>query len=472
MITDRIKALFNFIDFLHSNIENFMQYDEVVNELHLLAEQLSNYRAKSNFKEKLKYDEAQSKIAQKFDIIDKNIIQIIKSKVIEFNICDWNETNTLWNNNITDITDLTENFSEDDIEIIISNKNKYLEYRTVTKGEVFFGTGFFFSDLDQILKVLFDFFKESKINEFEAFETKTIQVNNIKEAVSLLNSKKDKPQRTKYNLFTFFEDLKNDWEFIQLNERLNTDAGIQTDLGIKLKDGTTANVYSAGMWYILTKDEYKNEGFVDAYCKGFEDGKQFINEKINKALNGFYKSSTKEYINELHYAYFFNAENYNLGYKNNACSYPINFYIDNIEKIGFAAGVVSTIDTMAKESPILFDGFYEVETDQPEAKKTKKTLLEFIHNIEDKEAFVQDLIKLFPTEIGKSIKAIIDILNNEKIIIYGTKEFKQLFEELTSCFGRDLGTYQSVQNVKTVDAETTNIVCKKLNPLIIKHKTI
>jgi hypothetical protein len=172
--------------------------------------------------------------------------------------------------------------------------------------------------------------------------------------------------KKKYNLLAFFEDLKNDLEFIKLNERFKSDAGIQTNLSIKLKDATIANVYSVGMWYILTNDEFASECFIDAYAKGFEDGKQFITEKTNKALKGFYASCTKEYIEELHYAYFFNAENYILGYKNGACHYPITFDIYGIEKIGFSAGVVSTIDLMVKENPILFDGFYDVDIDQPQ----------------------------------------------------------------------------------------------------------
>ena len=199
--------------------------------------------------------------------------------------------------------------------------------------------------------------------------------------------------KTKYNLSTFFENLKNDWKYIQLNERLNTDAGIQTNLRIKPKDGKTANVYSAGMWYILTNDEFANEGFIDAYCKGFEDGKQFITNKTNNALNGFYKSCTKEYTNELQYAYFFNAENYILGYKNGACGVPINFYIDSIESIGFSAGVVTTIDLMAKENPILFDGFYDVDTEAPQQLKT----------VNPDEVLKNEFKMIFKNDIGFTI---------------------------------------------------------------------
>ena len=188
MINDRIKALFNFIEFLYSNTENFKQYDEIINELYLLDIQRNNFRAKSNFTEKLKYDEIQTEIKDKFNIIQKNIIIPIKSKATELNVCNF-ENEPLFNfyGVETEIHNLKENFSNDDLAVINNYKNKYLEYRTKTKGEAFFSLGFFFSDLDKILKNFFDFFKESNENEFEAFETKIIQVNDISEAITIFN---------------------------------------------------------------------------------------------------------------------------------------------------------------------------------------------------------------------------------------------------------------------------------------------
>lgn len=175
--------------------------------------------------------------------------------------------------------------------------------------------------------------------------------------------------KTKYNLFPFFEKLNNDWNYIQLKERFNNDTGFGINLEIKLKDGTRANVYSAGLWHILTNDEFANEGFITAYTKGFQNGKEFIENKTKKALNGFYSSCTNKYIGELHYAYFFKAENYISGYKNGACGVPTTFYIDSIENIGFASGIVFAIDLMVKESPVLFDGFYDEDPDQPQQNK-------------------------------------------------------------------------------------------------------
>lgn len=190
MITPKIKALFQFIDYLHSNIDNFKQYDEVINELHLLNKERQKVSSKNTFKDKLKYDEVQEQIAGKFKVIQENIIQPIKAKATELNICNLNDpailSETLWNWNITEILELKENFSKEDLPEIFSHKNKYLDYRTATKGEAYF-LPIFFDSLDEILKELFDFFKETEQNEFESFEAKTVHVNNLNQVAELIS---------------------------------------------------------------------------------------------------------------------------------------------------------------------------------------------------------------------------------------------------------------------------------------------
>lgn len=183
MITDRIKALFQFIEFLHSNIANFKQYDEVLDRLHLLGEERNKVRPRNNFAEKLRYDEIQLEINEVFPIIQEKIIQPILAKAAELNICDPNKTETLWNWNISEIHNLKENFKREDLPEILNHKRKYLEFRKETNSTYFLG--FFFGDLDEILKQLFDFFKESDKNEFESFEEKAIKANNIQEAGKL-----------------------------------------------------------------------------------------------------------------------------------------------------------------------------------------------------------------------------------------------------------------------------------------------
>jgi len=184
MITPKIKALFQFIEYLHSNIDNFNLNNDLIKELEQLDEERQKVSSKKTFKEKLKYDEVQAEIETKFKILQGNTANLIKAKAKELNVCNFdNEPNYSFNGIETDIRQLKENFSKDDLPVIFSHKNKYLEYRTKTKGEAFFGLGFFFDDLDQVLKELFNYFNETEQNEFEAFETKAIPVNSIVEAI-------------------------------------------------------------------------------------------------------------------------------------------------------------------------------------------------------------------------------------------------------------------------------------------------
>lgn len=186
MITDRITALFKFIEFLHSNSKNFTQYNENVNELQTLLLERSKLSPSKNFKDKLMYDEMQLILEGKFKILEENIIQLIQAKATELNICDLKKPETLWNWNIGDICSLKEHFNQYDLSEIFIHKSKYLEYRTVTSFTYF--QDLFFRHLDGILKELFSYFEEPDQNEFEVFENKAIQVNDISEAFNLLKN--------------------------------------------------------------------------------------------------------------------------------------------------------------------------------------------------------------------------------------------------------------------------------------------
>lgn len=181
MLTDRINAIFRLIEFLHSNIERFKKFDAVMDDLNLLVQRRNQLSPRKNFSDKLEYDEVQAELKQKADVIIENITKVISGKALELNICDINRTETLWNWNISEIHNLRENFKKDDVPTILLHKTKYLEFRITTNHTYF--NDIFFSDLDEILKELFDFFKEGAGNEFEVFETKTIPVNSIREAV-------------------------------------------------------------------------------------------------------------------------------------------------------------------------------------------------------------------------------------------------------------------------------------------------
>ena len=117
----------------------------------------------------------------------------------------------------------------------------------------------------------------------------------------------------------------------------------------------------------------------------------------------------------------------------------------------------------------------DTEPDASTVKKNKpkKALNEFIHNIKDKDKFLQELKSIFPTERGKSIKIIISLLMQENILIIGNREFKDFHSELEAFFNRDIGSRQSINDVKFNDIHKSTIetIEKKLNPLIKNYIT-
>lgn len=202
MITPKIKALFHFIEYLNSNIDSFNLNNDLIKELELLDEERQKVRSKKTFKDKLKYDEVQAEIETKFKILQGNTANLIKAKAKELNVCNFdNEPNYSFNGIETDIRQLKENFSKNDLPEIFKHKQQYIEYRTKTH-KTFLSLAFFIDELDEITKSLFDYFKETEQNEFEAFESKAIQVNDIGEAVKLFQS-------GKFQKFTFPNSFLN-----------------------------------------------------------------------------------------------------------------------------------------------------------------------------------------------------------------------------------------------------------------------
>lgn len=185
MIEPKIKALFQFIEFLHSNIGYYQKFNDVINELELLINERRKVNPKSNFKDKLKYDQLQEQIIEKFKTLQDNVSSPIRAKAIELNVCNFtNEPSLSWNGAEAEISTLKSNFSNADLPEILKCKKQYIEYRSNTH-KTFMSLEIFFEGLDKLLKGLFDYFKESEHNEFEAFETKEVQVNDINEAIKL-----------------------------------------------------------------------------------------------------------------------------------------------------------------------------------------------------------------------------------------------------------------------------------------------
>ena len=187
MLSERIKTLFNFIDFLHSKIIDFKQYDDTMEELYLLDIKRSELKSNNNYKAKLELVIIQKELEEKFLIIDKNIIKLLRIKTEELNICDWKKTDTVYNFNISDIIELKDNFSKEDVEIILNKKQKYLEYKKNNSHNYFNST--FFRNLDEFFKELFSFFSEDDSKELNTAEEKSNYLDDI-----------DKPKEKEINI--------------------------------------------------------------------------------------------------------------------------------------------------------------------------------------------------------------------------------------------------------------------------------
>lgn len=233
MIPPKIQALFDFIDYLDKNKKEYIEkYIPLCNELNKLDIQRQNLKPRNNYKDKQEYDKIKSIIDEKFEPITTNIHEPILNTLRKLEI--WAGDNayaSIWNNNISAISEFTRSFESEDILQVLRYKQMYLSFRAETNTG-FLGLSVLFNDLDEILKELFDFFKDTDENEFESFEAKTIEVNSLED---VLKSFKDRNlENVKFSLP--YETLHNSPKEKQLH---NTSTNIKNEIimGDKIQVG-------------------------------------------------------------------------------------------------------------------------------------------------------------------------------------------------------------------------------------------
>lgn len=199
MISQKIQALFDFIDFLDENKSQYIEkYIPLCDELKELDKQRNLLNPNGNYKDKQSYDIIQKQIKEKFEPITENIYKPITSKLQELGIWSGDDTySSIHNNNISEISEIQRNFTNEDVEQIMQYKQKYLQFRNDTNSD-FLCLGLVIDSLDEILKELFDFFKDTNENEFENFEAKTIKVKNVKELAENISNNRN--ANVKYSL--------------------------------------------------------------------------------------------------------------------------------------------------------------------------------------------------------------------------------------------------------------------------------
>jgi hypothetical protein len=255
MIPEKIKALFKFIDYLDENKSIYIEkYIPLCNELITLKSEQSELTPDKNYKDKQKYDSIQNQLEEKYLPIKININSAINNKLKELEIWSGDTIYTsIWNGNISTISEFKRNFEKEDIESVMQYKRIYLKFRTETN-TVFLFLGFLASCLDEIFKELFDFFKDSYENEFENFEAEIIQVDSIEKAVKgyienknknvkfhipneALFKKKDEVQSTNNSI-----NIKNEFflgDKIQTGDISNNNGNIS--VGKDIKNENTGN---------------------------------------------------------------------------------------------------------------------------------------------------------------------------------------------------------------------------------------
>ena len=124
--TPQIKTLYSFIDFLHANIENFNQYDNVILELMKLRERLSQLGF--HFTETIERRALEKEIHEKWNVIFKNIVNPIKDKIAELELFDWSAQEMLSNNYFHIANTLSKTYDEKDLDTILKAKTQYIEF--------------------------------------------------------------------------------------------------------------------------------------------------------------------------------------------------------------------------------------------------------------------------------------------------------------------------------------------------------
>lgn len=185
MIPERIQALFQFIDFLDVNKETYINtYLPIVEELESLRIERNKLKPEGNYKDRIKYAEVQEVISRKFELVYQNVSTPILNKLLELKIWNGEEVYTsIYNMNIGAVQELKERFSIEDVKTIQAQKEKYINFRAETNS-YFLSLQFPFEYLDEVLKSLFDYFKDVQINEFEKFVNEPVQVNSLSELLN------------------------------------------------------------------------------------------------------------------------------------------------------------------------------------------------------------------------------------------------------------------------------------------------
>lgn len=196
MIPKNIEALFEFIDFLIENKKIFENYIDINYRINDLSYEKSKLKPNDNYYDKQKYSDIENEIKEIINIIDINVINLIKEKLIELELYKDNDPTYLRRD-----LNISNNISIDniDVETINNYRLKYIEFIETTDIG-FYTLSRMFSELNNYLKIIFDYFKKPEVIPFDELIENSKQINNITQLSNYIKSSIDKQVNYKIDI--------------------------------------------------------------------------------------------------------------------------------------------------------------------------------------------------------------------------------------------------------------------------------
>ena len=174
MIPPKIKNLFQFIGYLHSNIGNFNYYYPLVEKTTslLFSKETLIKRTISRYQFDLENIEIDKELQHNYKIIRENIIEPIKAKALELKVCSFREEGPDYLVIKTDIHKFKKDLNDKDFHEIVKYHKQFGEY---CSNENFSFNMFrlLYENIGKKLKELLDYFNETKEIQHKSFENTT-----------------------------------------------------------------------------------------------------------------------------------------------------------------------------------------------------------------------------------------------------------------------------------------------------------
>jgi len=396
MITERVQNLFDFIDFLHSQVGYLLSKQPLIDKVSELEKKRYSLSAKKHYKDSIEYDKIKSDIDKRFVTIQKEVIMPIKDKITELDIADISTINININGH-SDLLELEKNFDKNDLKVISIAKNKYLEFKTKIRFIHFLQL--FFGNLDRDLIKFFDFFEDSSKNEFEAFEP--AQINDLPEAIEqfkqgnlnfylpydFLNPSKVTqdnlevlpPQQpktksgkeTRFKLTSIVEgQAQTTQEYQGLKKQIDDNGCFNIHLG-----NHKVKVYTPELALIFVSKELPARNidtgiattingwdYLKTYIEAYKEGEQYFENEFKVSPNTLYGANAGQYVSDIH-SNFFHVKHTGVieGWSYVKRNYLITITHQAVKEYGYYSGIVSKVEELIEKYHQLFVTFDKCE---------------------------------------------------------------------------------------------------------------